>query len=129
MRSFVTVTSATKSAVGATANTAQLKALFPTQAPYRLGGNVAGSEQLHANLYVLKGFVTTGSVELSILFWENGRWWVQPGGPLTIADTDINKSKVGRFVSIADPSTDLILWLASTGTLDQAYLYGKMGAP
>jgi hypothetical protein len=132
-RSFVTIVSADKAAVGASTDTAQLRALFPTKPPYGLKteagvvGNVAGTQQLHANLYVLKGAVTTGTVELSIIFWENDRWWVHPGGPLTVADTDINKSKVGRFVSVADPSMDLHVWLAGTGTLDAAWLYGKAG--
>lgn len=126
-RAFATVTGASKATVGLSADTAQLRTLFPTQKPFSQGGPVVGGDKLHAQLYVLKATVTTGTVDLHLLFYEDGRWWVHPGGPLTVADTEINKSKVGRFVSVADPSMDLHLWLANSGTLLDAYLSGKNG--
>lgn len=126
-RPFATVTAANKSAVGATTNTVQLKTLYPTKAPLRLGGNVAGGDQIHANLLVLKSAVTTGTVSLYPIVWEDGRWWPQPGSPLVNADTDLNKSNVGRFVTIGDPTHDYHVWLAGTGTLDELYVSGKAG--
>ncbi len=126
-RPFATVTAASKSAVGATANTVQLKTLYPTQKPLRLGGNVAGGDHIHANLLVLKSAVTTGSVSLYPLVWENDRWWPQPGAPLVNADTDLNKSNVGRFVTIGDPTHDYHVWLTGSGTLDVLYVSGKAG--
>ena len=126
-RPFATVTAASKGAIGATTNTVQLKTLYPTQGPLRLGGNVAGGDQIHANLLVLKSAVTTGTVSLYPLVWENDRWWPQPGAPLVNADTDLNKSNVGRFVTIGDPSHDYHVWLAGTGTLDVLYVSGKAG--
>jgi hypothetical protein len=126
-RPFATVTAASKSAVGATTNTVQLKTLYPTKAPLRLGGNVAGGDQIHANLLVLKSAVSTGTVSLYPIVWENGRWWPQPGSPLVNADTDLNKSNVGRFVTIGDPTHDYHVWLAGTGTLAELYVSGKAG--
>lgn len=126
-RPFATVTAASKSAVGASTDTVQLKTLFPTKAPLRLGGNVAGGDQIHANLLVLKSAVTTGSVSLYPIVWENGRWWPQPGSPLVNADTDLNKSNVGRFVTIGDPTHDYHVWLTGTGTLAELYVSGKAG--
>lgn len=127
VRPFATVVSVAKSLVGLSADTAQVKTLFPTQAPMRLGGNVAGGDTIHANLLVLKGAVVSGTVDLYPLVWENDRWWPQPGGPLTVAATDLNKSKVGRFVTIGDPTHDYHVWLANTGTLDELYVSGKAG--
>ncbi len=127
-RAFATVTSASKALVGATTNTAQLKALFPTQAPIQLSGNVAGADSIHANILITKAWVVTGTVDLVPLLWENDRWWPQPGGTLTVVQgTDLNDSKIGRYVTIGDPSTYYHLWMTNTGTLGNAYLNGKTG--
>lgn len=126
-RPFATVTAASKATMGASTDTAQLKTLFPTQPPLKLGGAVAGGADIHANLLVLKSFVVSGAVEIVPLFWENDRWWVQPGGTLAIDDTMLNKSNVGRYVTIGDPTTNYHLWITGSGTLDTAYLYGKVG--
>jgi hypothetical protein len=127
VRPFATVTAASKAAVGASANTAQLKTLFPTQPPLKLGGAVAGGVDIHANLLILKGFVTTGAVAIVPIFWEEDRWWVQPGGTLAVDDTMVNNSNVGRYVTTGDPTTNYHLFLTGAGTLDAAYLRGKVG--
>lgn len=134
---FATVSAVAKSTVGAAAATAQVKTLFPTKGPQRvgfvqngiesdsIGGNVFGSMPLHANVAILEGAVTTGTIELLPIFWENGRWWPAPGTALSVADTMLNKSNVGRYLTVADSSTEYHVWLTNTGTLDVAYLYGK----
>lgn len=143
-RAFATVTAAAKATVGATANAAQIMALWPTQAPiepaavtqalFRGGnvpvqGNVYGADKIKANMLILKAAVASGEVELTPIFWQNGRWWPHPGGKLTVDDTMLNKSAVGRYVSIADPSTWHHVWMKpiADGTLDKSYLTGKMG--
>lgn len=136
---FGVISAVAKSAVGAAAATAQVKTLYPTQAPQfvgfrqngvessSIGGNVYGSMSLHASILALEGAVISGTIELQPIFYENGRWWPQPGGALSVADTMLNKSAVGRYLTVADPSTIYHVWLTNTGTFDVAYLYGKNG--
>ena len=143
-RAFAVVTAASKSALGATANTAQIKALWPTRAPIEpaavtqplstggfvpMQGNVYGAQQIKANMVVLKAAVANGEVELTPIFWQDGRWWPHPGGKLSVDDTMLNKSAVGRYVTVADPSTWHHVWLKpiADGEIDTAYLRGKMG--
>ena len=101
-RAFAVVTAASKSALGATANMAQIKALWPTRAPIEpaavtqplstggfvpMQGNVYGAQQIKANMVVLKAAVANGEVELTPIFWQDGRWWPQvTETPETIGD-------------------------------------------
>jgi len=126
-RAFATVTAASKALVGASAATAQLKALFPTKAPLQQGGNVAGAVDVHANLLILKAAVASGAIALQPLYWEEGRWWPQPGGALAVDDTMLNNSAVGRYVTCGDPTTYYTLWMTGTGSFSAAWLRGKVG--
>lgn len=137
---FGTVSAVAKSAVGAGIATAQVKTLYPTQAPQlvgfrqngiesdSIGGNVYGAMPLHANTLILEGAVTSGTIELQPIFYENGRWWpLTTASAVSIVDTMLGKSNIGRFLTAADPSTIYHVWLTNTGTFDVAYLYGKNG--
>lgn len=127
VRPFKTVTAAAKSTVGATANTVTLQTGYPTKGPAAQDPNGAAANGLYgaiegtATAIMLKAAVTSGAVALTLLFWEDGRWWPHPGGALAVDDTMLNKSAVGRFVT-APRKTFYCLWQTGTGVLDVTHL-------
>lgn len=127
-RAFKTVTAAVKSATGATANTATLKTDFPTQPPRADGPayaetGVYGAIESCSTAVMLKSRVTSGAIALTLLFWEDGRWWPHPGGALAVDDTMLNKAAVGRFVT-APRKTQYLLWQTGTGVHSESHLRG-----
>ena len=65
-------------------------------------GNVYGAQQIKANMVVLKAAVANGEAETDAFLSRTG-WWPHPGGKLSVDDTMLNKSAVGRYVTVADP--------------------------
>lgn len=127
-RAFKTVTAASKSATGATTNTATLQTGYPTKPPRQDGPAYAetglyGAIDASSTAVMVKSRVTSGSIALALLFWEDGRWWPHPGGALAVDDTMLNKSAVGRFVT-APRKTFYTLWQTGTGVHSESHLRG-----
>jgi hypothetical protein len=135
---YGTITSASKAMVGGSGATAQISALFPTQAPQIIGsrltgGNVFGSLRISTNWLVLFAEAQMATVNLQPLLWMFDRWFPLPGGALVLDGTTLANRAIGRYFDCIDPTADYHVWMTigddgdDGGTLSAAWLYGKNG--
>ena len=127
VKAFKTITSATKTTVGASADTVTLTTRFPTTGPVQLNrrraamqpleegpGTTVGATEFSGTLVTVKGQAVTGTIKLLPIFWEDGAWWGHPAGALEIDPAvALNKRAVGRYVTTHDSSVYYHLWLLS----------------
>ena len=128
VKAFKTITAATKTTVGASADTVTLTTRFPTTGPVQLNRRRSGAMQpaeetpyttvgateLSGSLVTVKGQAVTGTIKLLPIFWEDGKWWSHPAGALEIDPAvALNKRALGRYVTTHDSSVYYHLWLLS----------------